>query len=315
MKSGKYRILFLGGGTRVTHLEYFKKYFMAYTTDIDPLAPTRQVAQEFFLTPPFSSEQFPHRLVKIIKQEKIDLVIPASHHSLPALDRSRLLVKQAGAFPLISNSRAIEISLDKQKTFNFFQENNIPGPKRFGPQHPRFPLFIKPRKGAGTKLSFKVANRKELAFFQSYVPQPFIQEYCEGQEYTIDVFSDLSGKAISIVPRKRIEARNGEIVKGVTEKNKTLIKYAKKIAETLQTIGPICIQCFKVKDSYFFTEINCRFGGGVTLSMKAGANFAKFLFEILSGKKLSYYEGWKEALYFSRAYRDFYFYETDLGTL
>lgn len=48
------------------------------------------------------------------------------------------------------------------------------------------------------------------------------------------------------------------------------------------------IQDEKTGDNYYI-EINPRFGGGAPLSMKAGANSAEAVLQMLSGEKLSYH--------------------------
>ncbi len=72
-------------------------------------------------------------------------------------------------------------------------------------------------------------------------------------------------------------------------KNPHIISKATKLVETLGA-GPgiITLQLFltdigKIK----FIEINPRFGGGAPLSIKAGANFPKWILQELSGKKLN----------------------------
>ena len=50
--------------------------------------------------------------------------------------------------------------------------------------------------------------------------------------------------------------------------------------------GVITLQLFLTSDRKIkFIEINPRFGGGAPLSIKAGANFPKWILQELSGKK------------------------------
>jgi len=300
-------------------MEFFRRYFDVYSTDTLELAPTSYVTRRTFITSAFDCHRFREQLIDIIKCNNIDVVIPASHYSIKALDELREDVKRCGALPLLSNSEALAICCDKYKTALFLESNGMQIPKVYDPSELHgakmdFPLFIKPRDGAGAKNSFKVENEKELAFFLDYVPNPLVQKYVTGQEYTIDVFSDLSSNVVCAVPRKRLEVRDGEMTKGVTEKNRTLITYASEVARKLGTIGPICVQCFEVDGGYNFTEINPRFGGGITLSIAAGADVPLYLHAAISGAPLRYDESWIDGLYVSRAYKDFYRGRQSLGT-
>jgi carbamoyl-phosphate synthase large subunit len=62
---------------------------------------------------------------------------------------------------------------------------------------------------------------------------------------------------------------------------------AARLVETLRAgPGVITLQLFLTDDGKVkFIEINPRFGGGVPLSIKAGANFPKWILQELLGKK------------------------------
>jgi carbamoyl-phosphate synthase large subunit len=94
-------------------------------------------------------------------------------------------------------------------------------------------------------------------------------------------------KVRCVVPRRRIEVRAGEVSKGQTAKNARIMSEATRLVEKLGAgPGVITLQLFltdngKVK----FIEINPRFGGGVPLSIKAGADFPKWILQELTGRK------------------------------
>ncbi len=94
-------------------------------------------------------------------------------------------------------------------------------------------------------------------------------------------------KVRCVVPRKRIEIRAGEISKGQVVKHPRIMSEAAKLVEALGAgPGVITLQLFLTKDGGVkFIEINPRFGGGVPLSIKAGANFPKWILQELLGRK------------------------------
>ena len=55
------------------------------------------------------------------------------------------------------------------------------------------------------------------------LPAAIIQEFLDGQEYTIDIFTDFSGRPLCAVPRERLEVRGGEVAKSLTVKDEALI--------------------------------------------------------------------------------------------
>ncbi len=125
----------------------------------------------------------------------------------------------------------------------------------------------------------------EFRFFVSRTPDPLVQEFVEGAEYTVDVLADFSGKPRSVVPRLRMQTRAGEVSKGITAKHRELIGQAVHVVESLPGArGPITLQCFLTGAGEIkFIEINPRFGGGFPLSAAAGANFPRWIIEWVRG--------------------------------
>ncbi|HAZ0798215.1 ATP-grasp domain-containing protein, partial [Enterococcus faecium] len=142
-----------------------------------------------------------------------------------------------------------------------------------------------------------VNNEKELLFFSEYIDNPLIQEYILGEEYTIDVCLNFDSTPVSIVPRKRIATRGGEILKGQIIKDRELIETTKKMLEKLNAIGHITIQCIKNEKGIFYLEINARYGGGAPISIKSGANSPEYIIKMIDSKKnLRYRENYLDKM-------------------
>jgi carbamoyl-phosphate synthase large subunit len=104
-----------------------------------------------------------------------------------------------------------------------------------------------------------------------------VQEFISGREVTTDVICDLSGNALSIVLRERLEVRAGEVSKGVTIYDPRIVQDCLKICQSLDVIGPACVQCIVRDNVPFYTEVNTRFGGGFPLAVAAGADSPRLL--------------------------------------
>jgi len=144
-----------------------------------------------------------------------------------------------------------------------------------------------------------VNNRKELLFFARRIPNCIVQEFIKGTEHTCDVYVDFCMKARCVVPRKRIEVRTGEVSKGQVVKHPAIMSQATRLVETLGAgPGVITLQLFLTDDEKVkFIEINPRFGGGVPLSIKAGANFPKWILqELLASKTNIRFDAFKDNL-------------------
>ena len=124
------------------------------------------------------------------------------------------------------------------------------------------------------------------------------QEYLRGREYTVNIFFDRSGVLRAAVPHLRYETRAGEVSKGITEREPTLVNLAWKLGAILEgASGPLCFQAIITEEGRVGVfEINARFGGGYPLAHQAGATFAKWLLEEAAGLPSSANDRWEEGL-------------------
>ena len=127
---------------------------------------------------------------------------------------------------------------------------------------------------------------QQLRFFLDYVPDPIVQEYLDGPEFTIDLFCDMQGVAIAAVPRERLVIRSGVTDRGRTVRDQSLIDLAVRCAEVLDFRGAVNVQCRVVGTTPVVFEINPRFSGGIQLTMAAGADFAEWTIRAARGETL-----------------------------
>ncbi|MDJ8956142.1 ATP-grasp domain-containing protein [Clostridium perfringens] len=318
-------ILFSSVGRRVELVESFKnaKEELGINgkligVDMDKLAPALSFVDKSYIVPRIKSEDFIPRIIDICKKEKIDLIIPTLDTELMVYaENKELIFKEAKTKVMVSDKNIISIIRNKIKTCEFLKENGFNVPKVITKKdiinkEYKFPLFIKPLDGSSSIDNFKINSEKELDFFKEYVNNPMIQEFSEGQEYCVDVFSDFDGNVITVVPKIRLGHRGGEITKAKIVKDSDIITIGKNLVKLLKPCGEINFDCIKneKENRVDIIEINGRFAGGSPISFKAGANSPKSIYKILSGEKITYNENYKEnfiALRFDSAvYKDNY---------
>ena len=282
------------------------------SVDVDPLSAGFYASDKYYFVPSSSDQNFIPAILEICKKENIKLLIPTRDGELLLFAKNKDKFEKRGTHVMISNSEAIEACNDKYRFYQFLTRNSIPTPKTYIPSQIKFsfipyPLLVKPRYGSGSKTIFKVRNEKELKFFIDYISNPVIQEFVNGKEYTIDLFSDFNGKVLTAVSRERIETFCGESYKGKTVKDIQIIEYAKNLAEKLGTVGHITIQCIKNDNEIRFIEVNPRFGGGAILGIKSGANIPLLLLRLILGKRIELQIGeFKENLIMLRYTKDLF---------
>ncbi len=261
------------------------------SADTDPFSAGLYVSDAHYIVPPSSDPYFMPRISEICKKESINLLVPSRNGELLPFANCREKFKKDGVTVLVSDPEIIEICNDKYSFYQFLIQENLPAPMTFLPSQMSFPvlkypLIIKPRCGSGSKNTFKVMNQPELEFMLKYVPDAIMQEFIEGKEYTVDVLSDFDNNVITVVPRERIVIFGGESFKGRTVRDHTLIGWAKKLAESLRSVGHITIQCLVNDAGLKFIEVNPRFGGGATLGIAAGANTPLLILKLVMGEKV-----------------------------
>ncbi|MFY0758460.1 ATP-grasp domain-containing protein [Metabacillus dongyingensis] len=294
----EFNILFTSSGRRVSLIKYFKNVFVhnningkIITADFKSNAPSAYFSDKHITVSKISSSEYLTQLLNICERESINLIIPLIDTELLLLAKNRSSFDEIGVKLLVSSYQLNEIASDKTKTYDFFIKKGIPTPKVYTKEELerkayKFPLLIKPLDGSSSKGVTKISNEKELNFFREYVPNAMVQEYVEGKEFTVDVMVDFKGNLKTIVPRLRIETRAGEVSKGITKKDDRIVNAVKEVVKHLpQPAGCITIQCFKKNNGEIsFIEINPRFGGGIPLSIQAGANFPLWTIQAAKGE-------------------------------
>ena len=223
--------------------------------------------------------------------------IASSTPELEASGRQRSVVFEAsGCRVLVSDPEVVDVCQDKRRTFAFLKANGFDAPVTQSVRRAlaadrngqlAWPCFLKPWDGHAGKHNAVVRDRRELQFFAKRIPNAICQELVEGIEYTCDVYVDFQKRVRCVVPRQRIEVRSGEVSKGRIVKNARIMDEVARVIERLGAgPGVITLQLFRTKrDRLKIIEINPRFGGGVPLSIQAGADFPRWILQELAGRR------------------------------
>jgi carbamoyl-phosphate synthase large subunit len=289
-------ILITSAGRRVSLVELFQKAIIqldikgkVFAVDLQEHAPALQVADDSQTVMRVTDENYINQLLEICKINDINLIVPTIDTELSILSAASDLLSQNNIKVLVCDNDINHIFMDKRRAQSFFESNNIPTPRLYSTEesieltNDKYPLLLKPANGSCSIGVTKVYNKKELIFFLDYLDDPIVQEFIQGDEYTIDVLVDFLGKVQCAVPRLRIETRAGEVSKAITINDKDIIDWSYRVTELMSgVIGCVTLQCFKQKNGELkFIEINPRFGGGFPLTAAAGANYPLWILQML----------------------------------
>jgi carbamoyl-phosphate synthase large subunit len=226
------------------------------------------------LVPRVDDPAFVPALIEICRRESVSLVFPLIDPAIPVLAGRQDEFGAVGARLAVVPPETAERTRDKWKFNEWLNSAGVAAPPTWLPENlpadPTFPLFVKPRHGSAGKQSYRVESAEELAFYLPRVELPLVQPFIAGPEVTNDVFCGLDGEVWAVVSRRRIEVRWGEVHKGVTIRDTSLLETCARMARALGAIGPITIQCMLQAGRPLFTEVNARFAGGMPLAVAAG---------------------------------------------
>lgn len=271
-----------------------------------------QLCDKKFLVKPTTHIDYTKQLLDIVKDNDVKLLVPTIDLDLKLLAQNKQRFSAVGCRVLVSKPDVVKICQDKRLTYRFLIKNGFDTPltmsiqtalanSKLKTQNSKltWPCFLKPWDGYASRGNAIVNNRRELLVFAKRIPNCIAQKFTRGIEYTCDVYVDFDMQVRCVVPRRRIEVRTGEVSKGLTVKNLHIMNEAARLVKKLGAgPGVITLQLFlNSENKVKFIEVNPRFGGGAPLSIKAGANFPKWILQELTGTKPDIrFDGFKDKL-------------------
>tara|TARA_R110001592_G_scaffold164333_8_gene398429 strand:- start:1400 stop:2368 length:969 start_codon:yes stop_codon:yes gene_type:complete len=283
-------ILITSAGRRVSLVRAFqnelkKKYpeSKVIASDSEPeLSAACHVADSFFKVPRLDNPDYIDKLIEKCLEFKVGLLIPTIDTELLLLTTNKNRLERNGIIAVISSENFITKCRNKRVIHEFFKSRDINVAYEYSKEDYQLPLFIKPEDGSRSIDTYTILNNKELTEYHFTNDKLMFLEYLnhnEYDEYTCDLYYDQNHYLKCVVPRKRIEVRDGEVYKALTIKNE-LASYIKARLDFIEgAVGCLTAQFFmhKTTAKIYGIEINPRFGGGYPLSYLAGANFQKWL--------------------------------------
>ena len=303
-------IMFTCVGRRVSLLKSFRdaaakiaKKCRICGVDITNLSSAMRVCDAYYTVNQTQNPTYIDELLDIVRLEKINILIPTTDHDLLSLAQNKQKFESEGCFVLVPQPDIVQICQDKRLTYRFLSDNGFNTPKTLQADKAdaaaiTYPCFLKPWDGYAGRGATVANDAEEFGFYHKRVPNCIVQEYIKGDEITCDVFTDGNGQVRCVVPRKRIEVRTGEVSKAVIVKDEQIIKEVSRLAQTLNTkYCVLTIQLLRAEDGTIcFIEINPRFGGGMPLAIKAGANFPLWLLENIFNTECSADNSYRDGL-------------------
>lgn len=305
-------ILFLGGSKRISVAKEFiersaqlGRQITIYAYELNPHEPISEFGI-ILKGLKWNDPNLINDLSDKINEYKIDIVIPFV--DIATIVCSRLKEKNNRLFfPGSSLSLNLQL-MDKCSSESLFVKHSILIPE----STKTFPLIAKIKTGSGGKGIFIAqTHAQEQFFFNSFNEEDYhIQRFLDGTEYSVDSYITQVGDIISVVPRERVEAVNGEATRSKTCNDLNLIELTRVIIGKLSLKGVVTLQFIKehTTGAVYLIEINPRFGSGVVTSIAAGASIPGFILNEFLGLELNECVNWRPNLEMVRYFSESFFY-------
>ncbi|MFE3739883.1 ATP-grasp domain-containing protein [Streptomyces sp. NPDC059096] len=209
----------------------------------------------------------PHAMLSTVERE------------LSRLVTVRRSLADLGVTTWLPDADAIDACTDKAAFHTALTRHGVPTPYTVLPdefdQIPEDrPLIVKPRRGQGARHVYTCRTREQARVLCDLVPEPIVQEYVTGREFTADCLVDRSGRA-SVVLRYRLLVKGGLAVVSETFHDAEAEDRVRQTLAAVGAAGACCAQGFIREDGpdrVVMTEVNARVGGGFATSEAAGAD-------------------------------------------
>jgi carbamoyl-phosphate synthase large subunit len=149
-----------------------------------------------------------------------------------------------------------------------------------------FPVFAKPRSGAGSRGIRVVPDRAALEALP--VDEDLIvQDLLPGEEYSVDVIADRDGRVVAAVPRTRARVDSGVSIAGRTVRDDELEQTASAVARAIGLVGVANVQLRRDRAGRAaLLEVNPRFPGALPLTIAAGVDIPSLVVDLFTGREL-----------------------------
>lgn len=150
-------------------------------------------------------------------------------------------------------------------------------------------VIIRKNKGIGSQ-GIIIKYKKDVSKADFNHQDCFVQEYIEGIEYTVDVLADNNGKVKLIIPRKRLQIKNGISTKVEITQDKDIIDFCEKIYNKYYIPGLSNVQFIKQDNNAYFLELNMRFAAMGIASILASYDYiSDYICHLIDNKDLGEY--------------------------
>ncbi|MBL8694451.1 MAG: ATP-grasp domain-containing protein [Planctomycetes bacterium] len=249
-------------------------------TDVFQFAAGFAWCQAAYQVPFANAPEYAPRLIDILRRHGTQLVLIGSEAETWELSKLKArLERETSAKIVVNGPELIGRMSDKWGVAELFREAGLNYPKSIIDMGKRrelvaqlgYPLILKPRRGWSARAVQKIEDDESLDFYAKHTPEPILQEYLEGDEFTCAVVFDRDGNYCDHVVMRR-DLLSGTTFRAEIVARPDIDEYVVSFARKLRAVASINLQLRVTKRGPVCFEINPRFSGTTAMRMKAGFN-------------------------------------------
>jgi carbamoyl-phosphate synthase large subunit len=247
------------------------------------------------LIPAGAAPEFTEALLARCLALGVDIVLPTVDAELRPLAHARETFKAAGIDLLLAPASALDIILDKLLLAEHCADVvRVPRTELLGPSVDpsswTYPVIVKPREGSGSRgvvMVDSATQLTELIDLNASSARLIIQEFLPGEEYSVDVLADASGRVVASVPRLRARVDSGVSVGGRTVHDDEVEWFGRAVAQATGVTFVANVQCKRDQGgSPALLEVNPRMPGTLGLTIASGVDMPRLALASLLGRQL-----------------------------
>ena len=254
-----------------------------------------------YSSPEKQSEQFLDELLKLVKKERYNMIIPVRDAITLLLAKYKdEILKYTNLY--LADYETIKKFRDKGETVKLAMKCNIPCPETYYPEemnikeiknHIVYPVLIRSRISSGARgISYVNSSDKfDEAYYliKKDYGEPMIQEYVSKKKYcTACILLDGASNEIATFIYERVKEypiSGGPTVVGISCNNTTIKEYAMELLKEAKWVGAAEVEFIIDSDGTpKLLEVNPRFWMPLNLSIKSGVDFPYLLYKLANGE-------------------------------
>lgn len=253
------------------------------------------LVDNFIMSPPVEhTRDYANFLCQICNQYEIDLLLSVFDDELELLTEIKDKIKTHIVLP---DMDTIQLFRNKQMASSAIQQLGIAIPPIITSLFDESKVIFRPKVSIGSRGICVVDLSSEQYIPNKFNSNYFLQRFIDGNEYTVDIFADKDGIPKMIIPRQRLEIKQGVSFKCQIVKKQELIDACIKICEEYFLPGITNVQFITSNNENYFIELNPRMGGTAIAGILASFNYVElFLQNILQEKTLDTFDNYMKCV-------------------